>query len=338
MSNGANKEKKELFWGKNKTNEIMADVVDKAAKTGKKSMEIAVTASAQLASGSKNVASGLAKGAKDFSEKAKEDSYNRRMKKYNPLFMEEYTSEEFHVPNIVRIVDDAVRREIDVCKGAIGWRDNKSGTEVLFLYDEFINESGLTFVPNATCDEIYYVDAYDRNRFIKLDYIFQKAHEEKLAELEHIAYSLGAKSCSIEIDEKEVKLDKKKRGTETKETKMKASATEGYSAESISDTYENHSSRTETIFKGNGAVTEPRLKWFAQDYNILNLIEYRCKGGNEITSKTLILSGASSATISKIAACSIDAAVAGMGVTQGYFMEDKSVKECASKIIYRVEF
>ena len=51
------------------------------------------------------------------------------MKQYNPLFPEEYFSDTFFVPNIIRIVDDAVRRDIDVCQGAIGWRENKKGTE-----------------------------------------------------------------------------------------------------------------------------------------------------------------------------------------------------------------
>jgi len=68
----------------------------------------------------------------------------------------------------------------------------------------------LDFVPAAICDEIYYVDAHDKKRFIKLDRVFQQSHEERLAELEHIAYSLGAKYCSIEIEEKEIKHDKRK--------------------------------------------------------------------------------------------------------------------------------
>lgn len=331
-----NKEKKGIIPAKIKTNELMANVVDKAAKTGKKSMELTAKALAQTASGSKAVADKIAQGARDHSDKVKMDNYNKRMKKYNPLFPEEYCSEEFHVPNIIRIVDDAVRRDIDVCQGAIGWREKKKDTEVLFLYDEFVRDSGLIFVPNATCDEIYYMDAFDRKRFIKLDYIFQKAHEEKMAELEHIAYSLGAKKCIIELEDKEVNRDKKKRNLEVKETKGDDSGTEGYSQETSSDSYRKRSSKTETVFEGNTMLAEPRLKWFAHDDNILNLIEWRFNGGNITTTKRL--SGAASATMSKIAAYNIDVAVAGMGINQGYSMEDQSVKESQSKIVYRLEF
>ena len=329
-------EKRGLF--PQKTNEIMTSVVDKASKTGKKGIALTAKALAQTASGSKVVASEIVKGAKDFSDKAKIDSYNKRMKKYNPLFPEEYNSDDFHVPNIICIVDDAVRRDIDVCQGAIGWREKKKDTEVLFLYDEFVNDCGLKFVPSAICDEIYYIDSFDRTRFVKLDCIFQQAHEEKLAELENIAYCLGAKSCVIEMVEKEIQNEKKKRDYDVKEKKGKLSATEGYSAEASSDSFIGYASKNRTVFKGNDCVIQPQLKWFANDNNILNLIEYRCKRGNEITSKTLELSGSSSATISKKAACLIDATVAGMGVNQGYSMEDKSVKESESKIIYQLEF
>ena len=74
------KEKKGLIPAKIKTNELMANVVDKASKTGKKGMELTVKAIAQTASGSKAVASEIAKGAKDLSDRAKIDSYNKRMK------------------------------------------------------------------------------------------------------------------------------------------------------------------------------------------------------------------------------------------------------------------
>ena len=316
---------------KKKPGIAVAGVVDKAAKTGKKGMEL-------VAAGGKSLAEGIVVGAKSLSDKSKIENYNKRMKKYNPLFPEEYFSADFFVPNIICIVDDAVRRDVDVCKGAIGWRENKRGAEVLYLYDEFVEQSGLSFVPMVLCDEIYYIDSFDRKKFVKLDYIFQKSHEEKLAELEHIAYSLGAKSCVIEIEEKEVKRDKKKRSNETKESKDLMKVKESYESESSNDSSLKCTSKSETNFTGNNSVSMPKLKWFAHDNNILNLIDYRINSGNAITSKTLQLSGASSATMSRNAACSIDVAVSGMGIGQEYNMEDKSIRESTMRITYKVEF
>ena len=146
-------------------------------------------------------------GAAAFSEKAKQDSYLRRLKKYNPLFPDVFYSSEFNVPNMIVIRDDAERRGIDVCEGAIGWLNNESGMEVLYLYDEEILSSGLKFIPSADCDAVYYVDRFDRKRFIRTDCIFKKAHEEKMAELKHIAHSLGAKSCTIDISESDIEAN-----------------------------------------------------------------------------------------------------------------------------------
>jgi len=225
-----------------KPNTLLADVMDKAAKTGKKGMDAASTVLAQTADKSKELAGELAKGAKALSEKAKEDSYNRRMKLYNPLFPEEYFGGEFFVPNIIQIVDDAVRRDIDVCKGAIGWRGKKKGVEVLFLYDEFVSKCGLQFVPKVECNDIYYVDPHDRKRFIQIDKIFEQTQEEKIAELENIAYCLGAKICTIEIEESEIKHDKKQVKAAGKQSlkveSLEASREESFNAELQSDSRE----------------------------------------------------------------------------------------------------
>lgn len=342
MGKVTNEEKNEVMTEKKKANAIFTDAIEKVAQAGKRGAEVTATALAQTADKSKELANGIARGAKELSEKAKVDSYNRKIKKLNPLFAEEYSSAEFYVPNIICIVDDAVRRDVEECKGAIGWREKKRGTEVLYLYDEFVGRCGLKFIPAPICDEIYYVDAHDKKRFIKLDCVFQQAHEEKMAELEHIAYSLGAKYCSIEIDEKEVKYDKKKASIAVNEglklKGLKLGSAESANVETISDSNVKRSGKSETTFKGNDEVVEPKLKWFAYDSNVLNLIEYRCKGSNVVETKTLMLSGASSATMSKNAACSIDAAVADIGMKQSYSMESKSMKESSSTIIYRVEF
>ena len=321
---------------KRTASELVSIAVDKATTVGKFGVGISTNVLTQAASG-------VSKGMKDLSEKAKEDSYNKRLKKYNPLFPEAYHDSGFCIPNIIQIVDDAVRKDIDVCQNAIGWRATVKGTEILFLYDEYVEHSGLQFVPAPACDELYYIDPFERNKFIKLDYLFQYAQEEKVAELERVAYALGAKKCTVEFVEKEIQRDRNKKELHGKEEKGKqnqsqASIAEEYSVESSKDMAIYHSSKSEATFKGNGTVFEPTLKWFAHDHNIRNLIDYRCKGDNEIMAKTLEISGSSAATISKKAACSIDAAVAGMNLGQDYAMENKSIRETDTRIIYRLEF
>ncbi len=306
----------------------------------KKGKEVLSKALQKTSDASKKAVNDIHQGAKDLSEKAKNDSYLRRLKKYNPLFPDVYHSETFNIPNMIMIRDDAERRGIDVCEGAIGWLDNANGMEVMCLYDEAVKMSGIQFVPTVTCDAIYYVDSFDRNRFIRTDCIFSKAHEERLAELKNIAYSLGAKTCSIEISEAsfEVSLSKKKVNLNGSIKNTNISTNEKIE-QSLS--HENSSQRSGKIvvnFEGSDTPKRPKLKWFEHDDNIKKLIEMRCKNTNAIKSETIELSGASSATMSQKTAYAIDGAISKMGVKGASDMEKNAKSEHKSKLIFNIEF
>lgn len=272
-------------------------------------------------------------------EKTKSENLKRKLKKYNPVFPDQYQSKSFNLPNMIMIVDDAVRRDIEVCKGSIGWLSKQGDVEVFYLYDEAVEYSGITFVPSVTCDAIYYVDNFDRKRFIRTDCIFSKAHEERIAELKHIAYSLGAKKCIIEINES------------TSDMQLQNSSvglTERYkgivSSESADQSYfkkgsSSRSGHVEIEFEGNQQYTKPQLKWFLHDDNINRLIEMRCSGNNSIKSERLELEGATSATMSQKTAYAIDSAVGKMGGAKGHSsMNAQAEKEHQSKFLYYIEF
>ncbi len=290
---------------------------------------------------SKKAIATVQSGARALSEKSKNESYLRKLKKYNPLFLDTYNSDSFNIPNMIMIVDDAVRRGIDVCEGSIGWISKEAGMEVMYLYDEAVESSGIQFIPTVVCDAVYYVDSFDRNKYIRTDCIFSKAHEERLAELKHIAYSLGAKSCSIEISESsvEVQLDKKK--VDLKENiRIKGSFNSSESQEQ-SLSYKGKNQRSGQIrieFEGNDTPKQPQLKWFIHDENIKNLIEMRCERNNTVKSESLELSGASSATMSQKTAFAIDTTISKMGVKGGIGMETQATKENLSKLIFNIEF
>ncbi len=284
----------------------------------------------------KKVADNVQKGTQVLAEKAKSGHHDYKMKKFNPIFPKEFKSKNFHLPNIIQIVDDATRRDVDVCQGAMGWREKVNGTEVLFLYDEMVKVSGVQFIPSMTCDAVYYVDNFDRSKYIKTDCVFSKAHEERLAELEHIAYCLGAKKCSIEI----VEIDQ---SNETASRKVGGSLKS--KALSVDQSYKGSSSnaihlsgKTVTNFEGNSEPERPTLKWFAHDENVKNLIEMRCTANNSIKSRQLELAGASSATMSQATACTIDVVLFKTKNKTTISMETQATREHLSKLIYTVEF
>lgn len=272
-------------------------------------------------------------------EKTKADGYARRLKKYNPLFPEQYQSENFNLPNIIMIVDDAVRRGIDVCEGSIGWLSKESGVEVLCLYDEAVTFSGIQFIPSATCDALYYVDSFDRNRFIRTDCIFSKAHEERMAELEHVAYSVGAKKCTIEISESDSDMQVQNKSMNASENYKGVSSTESMEQSLSQAGKSRRSGRIVTEFEGNGTPQRPTLKWFAHDDTIKQLVEMCCSGERTVKSKTLELSGSSSATMSQKTAYAIDGAIGKMGGASGNVsMDAQAAKEHQSKLLFYVEF
>lgn len=283
----------------------------------------------------KSVADGVQKGATELSEKMKEDGYQRRLKKYSPLFPAEYNSVGFHLPKLIVITDAASRQQVDVCEGALGWRDRESDTEVLCLYNDSLNLGNIEFFPNTVCDAAYYVDTFNPNRYIRVDCIFEKAHDERLAELKNIAYMLGAKSCTIEITEEQFK-----RTTASKTVGLSAPKTAGAKTElsATAETTNIRSGKISATFEGNSTPRRPELKWFAQDDTIKKLIEMRCKKANGLKSESLQLYGATSATMTQKAATSIDSTLSKLKLKGSFSMQAHAQSEHSSRIIFSVEF
>lgn len=276
---------------------------------------------------SKKAADGIQKGVKDLSDKAKEERNEQRLKKYNPLFEDEYLSEGFSLAKIIKIISQNELDEIDVCEGSIGWRDRSGLMEVLYLSYDYAKKSGIEFFPSTSINDIYCVDPTEEKRYVEVDAIFGKAHEERLAELEHIAYMLGAKSCAVELVEDDISenTDKKALGTPVASAKVYVQNSKGNSK----------SGRTVTNFSGSNEPRQPELKWFKNDKNILALIDMRCSDKNSVKSRSLSLSGSSSATMSKNLAVSIDKIKSAKSSAS---LESKASKEHNSTLIFEVEF
>lgn len=278
---------------------------------------------------SKKIGSGIKKEVGAISEKIKNDSHTKKVEKYNPLFPEVFHSDSFNVPNVIKIVDDAERKNVDVCNGAIGWTNKIGGVEILYIYDEFISESNLKFLPVIKCDNIYCIDSFDRNKFIDITCVFSMAIQEKIAELEHIAFSLGAKRCSIEIIENESEETKQKSEGKIKKGSLSANINTSNKEKS------KQSAKTISTFEGGIKPKVPALKWFANDESIKRIIDMRCSKNNSIQSKKLELKSSSTVSMSLKTACAIDKIAKLSGKLS---MEKQAVKEQESMLIYEIEF
>lgn len=311
-----------------KNSETVSNIIQKTYDAGKKA-----TANIQ-------------KSAKILSDKTKNDSYLRKVKKYNPIFPELLSSPDFNIPNIIMIVDDAVRRDVDVCEGSIGWLGKENDIEILYLYDTAIEMSGIQFIPMVTCETVYCVDSFDSNRFIKADYVFTRAHEERLAELKSIAFLLGAKSCSIEISETNIETNSKNKEKQLSEdiglTDKGVSASKKFEQNTSKKESNHRTGKLEMQFEGSNRPKRPVLKWFAHDGNINRLIEMRFENGNAIKSEILELAGSSLTTMSEKAAYAMDMAIKKTGVKgkvkKSTDISSQVAKESHTKLIFRIEF
>ena len=295
----------------NEKDKKLTKFIGKASETGKKVVE------------------NIQKGAKNFSEQRKKAQEEKRIQKYKPLFPELFKSADFRIPNVIRIVDDAERRDVDVCDGAIGWLETVEGVEVLVIYDEYIADSGVQFIPFAKCDSTYCVDPFERNKFIDTDTAFERTTNEKIAELEHIAYCLGAKNCSIEIV-----ISNEQSVSTAKSGKISGGNVD---VENTEKTAVSQRATNITHFAGTTSFQQPTLKWFAYDENMKGLIDMRCSGNNSIKSKLLELHCSASATMSQKIASAIDK-IKKINIKSKFSAVKKATKEQNSLLVFSVEF
>ncbi len=311
----------------------------KASFDKKKGAQMLSNLSQNTVGFAKKAVNNVKDGVSAMVDKSKANSLERKVKKYNPVLPEQYKSDTFNLPNIITIVDDAVRRDVDVCEGAIGWLGKEADVEVLYLYDEAVAFSGIRFVPVAVCDAVYYVDNFDRGRFIRSDCIFAKVQEERMAELKQVAYALGAKKCTIEITDTLSDQQAHNTGVIVSAKKKgilgKASADENVKQSAL----RNNQSLIVIDFEGHDSPSRPSLKWFQHDDTINRLIDMCCAGKRSVKAETLVLSASSAVTMSRNAAAAIDAAIGGKtGAGGSLTMSAEVAKEQRSKLVYHIEF
>jgi len=286
----------------------------------------------KVAGSVKSTTTGITSSIKDRNLVAKQ-------KKLNPLFPDEYRASDFHIPNLVVIVDDAVRRDEVLCEGAIGWRNFSQDVEILYLYDEFIPQSGLTFVPEAICDAAYYVDPHNRSRFIRVDYLFQWSQQEKLAELSNIAYCLGADRYSVSLVDKKtqetstsesISADAKKKGIFKGESSVDKKLKKAFGIQS--------KSLASVEFTETRDPVKPELRWFRNDRYIEELIKQRCEQHIRMNNIDIELSGSDYATMSASTSVKVDAAIAKIGLKGKAEIKANSKEEHSRVMLFHLEF
>lgn len=259
-------------------------------------------------------------GVKNVAEQTKQGIHDQQAKKYEAVTGEAYRSADFQMPTIVKIEDDAANRNF-VGEDAIGWIEKHKNAKAFHMYFASAKECDLIFIPVLQRDGVYCADPFDAKKFIDANQVFGKATQEKMAELNNIAFCLGAKSCAIEIVESDSETEKRSVGIKGNAVKTSSTETQKQSGKRVS------------FFEGHDDPKIPEMKWFAHDDNIKSLIDMRCK--KAIKADVLELRGASSATMSQSIACALDDI---LKINAKITMEKQAIKEHQSSLIFEIEF
>lgn len=125
-------------------------------------------------------------------EKASSAIEDCKRRWYNPLFLEDYQSEDFDMPKLVVIADEDIRKGNELCEGAIGWLNTRRIPEIIFMYEEFVPNSAIRFSPRPICGSAYYRHPFEPDLYLQVKDYLKICKRDQLTELKNIAYLLGA--------------------------------------------------------------------------------------------------------------------------------------------------
>ena len=316
------------------------ETVKKAAKTAASTATEALSTASETAAnvGGKAVkaaSSGVSKVA-SAAQKKHQDSLLAR---YNPVFPDEFSSPDYDLPNLIIIEDGDARKNVDVCKGAIGWLSKTKGMEVLHLYEEAVAFSDLCFYPIPRIDSAYYIDSLGGNRFLDLDSYHEVIQKEKMTELKNIARSLGAKECYLETYEEDRSYVRSKKSADLsmKSTIIKNNSCSA-SQQVESEQSQKRSMTFKQVFKGSDNPIRPELNYFKSDSEILSLIDSRCEGDNQTREYSFQLDTSSSSAMSITTAMKIDSALKAAKVKANSAFLHVTEQESKRKLIFHIRF
>lgn len=263
---------------------------------------------------------------------------NADREKLKPIFKEDLVEEGFTYPNIVRVVEyDKQHMENVVCKGAIGFLDIVNDAKVLNIYKKNINDFSLQLYPNVV-ESIYYISPFAESYYVDLNEYFNFQKMQRVDELNHIAYALGAKYFKVTVMEEKKSFISKAGKAGVKGSgagdKLKADASFNKSANELTALR----IESEMNLGGNNKPSRPILKYFSKENDIISLVNMRVDTNNYLKSKTFQLKYNSSTIIKEKEAAQIDAVLKKFKIGGNMSISSEVEQENRMTFEYYIEF
>lgn len=268
-------------------------------------------------------------------DQAKKD---KDLKSLRPIFEGDLDSPEFAMTKMIRVAEmDKKHADSEVCNGSVGFWSEHKGFPILNIYTDKADLFGISYYPDRN-SEIYYVDPFDRDRYVALDDYFHYLKVARVNELQRIAQDLGAKHFRVTYKEYLKSESEKHHNGIIKGGQKALKASEmGDTERSIS---EKKSSTIEIAAEmeciGHDPV-EPKLVYFQKDDSIKNLIRLRMSD-NTVKHQKFTLSCSQSSGIRENDAAKIDAALASMKYSLKASVTAKAQNEARRCFEYEIDF
>ena len=265
-----------------------------------------------------------------------QNQQDRDLKNLRPIFESTLSDTDFFVSKLVRITTiDKKHAESKVCQNAIGHIDTYGGLEVINIYRDKAKYFGLTFFPNNDA-ELYYVDPTDHERYIELDNYFSQLKNERISELERIAFDLGAKHCKVLYKEQTISSSKVNVNHKSKLNIHKSGANSDIDINVSADKFCSVEIAAQSDFIGH-KPQEPVLRYLKHEPHILNLIDLRMNEA-PITHKKMEIKLIESSGIKTNDAVKIDAAIKAMRFESRTSIVAEVNQESQRSFEYEIDF
>ena len=325
---------------------FLGNALDSVKEGSRKAKDWAGVAGKDIQNSAEKTASSIENTVDKLKERARTIKEEMDRETYKPVFFEDYVSETFDMPSLIRVIDsDPKREKIEVCKGSIGFIDVIKNYRVLNLYKAFYNQfvskeidnKAVSFFPYFT-EDFFYIHPYERNIMVNMNNYFDQTKQERVAELQRIAYELGAKKITINFMEAKKSFTSKdiKANAKGKVTGGNADI-EIRETEKSSDSYTYSENITEE-YEGSDSPKEPKLYYFSNESSIKNLIDMRLHGDHSVKHVIREVAYNTSNSINKSDAAKIDTAFQTYKVSGNASVSSAVEQESRMKLRYVIEF
>ena len=259
------------------------------------------------------------------------------LERLKPLFPDDFKLDGIVLPKIIRVADiDKLHEENAVCKGSVGFKTVLNDQSLVTIYQDFAKALGLIFTP-ALEKDVYFVDPFDSGHYISLGRYFSYLKEQRVAELQRIAQSLGAKHFKVTYKERS-----KSFFSNSFETSESAGVGTAKANAMVSQAVSNSSQSAMTIasemrFPGH-APLKPELRYLKKEVSILNLIKMRMDPFSPLQQQNFSIELINSSGIKQEDAVKIDTMLKAMKIASGISVVSEVENEARRALEYEIEF